>query len=208
MAKQSTSIWRTQSAWAGLADTGRFGASGAPGVTVLTLEGLGFASLIENPNSAALERATKRLLDVDLPREASVVLSDTHGFVWSGPDRWLLLTRNRARFPELLASLSADAAVSDQSHAWAALRLSGRRIREVLAKGSMIDVHPSVFPVGAAALTNFAHIGVQFWRIEDGPDGAAFEILVPRSMTRSFWSWFAASAAEFGYRVTIGTCHS
>ncbi|MER8639745.1 sarcosine oxidase subunit gamma family protein [Mesorhizobium sp. M1365] len=205
MAKQPTSIWRTHSAWAGIAETGSFGASGAPGVTVLTLEGLGFASVTTNPNSARLDRATKHLVDLDLPRQPSIILSDTHGFVWSGPDRWLLLARNRACFPELLASLSTDAAVSDQSHAWAALRLSGKRVLEVLAKGSMIDVHPSVFPVGAVAMTSFAHIGVQFWRVEDGPDGAVFEILVARSLTRSFWSWFSASAAEFGYRVTIGT---
>ncbi|ESX60194.1 hypothetical protein X759_35995 [Mesorhizobium sp. LSHC420B00] len=204
MAERPTFIWRTHSSWAGVADAGWFGASGALGVTVLTLESLGFASLIKKTNSAGLELATRRLLDLDLPREPSIFLSDTHAVVWSGPDRWLLLARNRARFPELLASLSANAAVSDQSQAFAALRLSGERVREVLAKGSMIDVHPSVFPVGAAALTSFARMGVQFWRIEDGPDGAAFEFLVERSMTRSFWSWFAASAGEFGYRVTIG----
>ena len=68
----------------------------------------------------------------------------------------------------------------------------------------MVDLHPSVFPVGATSLTSFAQIGVQLWRTEDGPDGAVFEILVARSMAGSFWSWFAASAAEFGCRVTIG----
>ncbi|WP_458151488.1 sarcosine oxidase subunit gamma [Bradyrhizobium sp. UFLA05-109] len=122
---------------------------------------------------------------------------------WSGPDHWLLLARHRAGFSDLLASLSDKAAVSDQSHARAALRVSGTRVREVLAKGAMIDLHSSVFSVDATALTSFAHIGVQLWRTEDGPDGAVFEILVARSMAGSFWSWLAASAAEFGYRVAI-----
>lgn len=202
MAEQLTSIWRPRSCWAGIAQTGFLGASRAPGVNVLTLDGLGLATLIASASSPGLECATKRLLGLDLPRSPSVVLSATHGLVCSGPDQWLLLARKRAGFPDLLSSLSAHAAVIDQSHARAALRLSGERVREVLSKGSMVDIHPSAFPVGAAASTSFAHIGVQFWRTEDGPDGAVFEFLVARSMAGSFWSWFAASATEFGCRVT------
>lgn len=202
MAEQATSIWRTRGPWAGIAEAGQIGASGKAGVTVLTLDGLGIATLIAGPDSTRLERATKRLVGLDLPRKPSVVLSGTHGLVWSGPDKWLLLARKRAGFSDLLASLSVDAAVSDQSHARAVLRLSGGRVREVLAKGSMVDLHPTVFPVGATALTSFAHLGVQLWRADDGPDGAVFEILLARSMAGSFWSWFATSAAEFGCRVT------
>ena len=204
MAEHATIVWRPRDAWLGIAEAGQIGAAGKPGVSVLTLGDMGFATLIAGAGSADLERTTKRLIGLDLPRTPSAVLSGMHGLVWAGPDQWLLIARQRAGLSDLLASLSADAAVSDQSHARAALRVSGARAREVLAKGSMVDLHPSVFPVGATALTSFAQIGVQLWRTEDGPDGAIFEILVARSMAGSFWSWFAASAAEFGCRVTIG----
>lgn len=204
MVKQGHFIWRPRRPWAGIADAGEVDPSGAPGITVLTLDDFGLATLIPNPNSSGLEHATKRLLSLDLPRKPSAVLSATHGIVWSGPNRWLLLARKRAGFSDLCCSLSGDAAVIDQSHARAALRVSGKRVREVLAKGAMVDLHSSVFPVGAAASTSFAHIGVQLWRIEDGPDGAVFEILVARSAAGSFWSWFVASAAEFGYRIMTG----
>lgn len=203
MAEQATSIWRPRDAWAGVAEAGQIGATGKPGVTALLLGDMGFATLIAGPSSTGLERATKRLIGLDLPRTASAALSGTHGVIWAGPDQWLLVARQRSGFSELLASLSADAAVSDQSHARAALRVSGARIREVLAKGSMVDLHASVSPVRMTALTSFGHMGVQLWRTEDGPDGATFEILVARSMAGSFWSWFAASAAEFGCRVTV-----
>ncbi|WP_027527308.1 sarcosine oxidase subunit gamma [Bradyrhizobium sp. Ec3.3] len=203
MDKQETSIWRPRRPWAGFAEAGQIGESREPGITAVTLEGLGFATLIAGTSSEKLERATKRLLGLDLPREPCAALSDTHGLVWSGPDQWLLLARKRTGFSDLLVSLSVDAAVSEQSHGRSALRLSGKRVRDVLAKGSMVDVHQAAFPVGTAALTSFAHIGVQFWRTQDGPDGAAFEILIARSMAGSFWSWLAASAAEFGFCVTI-----
>lgn len=203
MAEQTNSIWRPREAWTCIAEAGRVGATGEPRVTALTLDSMGFATLIA-PGSDDLEHTTKRLLGLDLPRTPSAVWSSTHGLIWAGADQWLLVARQRASFSDLLASLSAVAAISDQSHARAALRISGVRVREVLAKGSMIDLHSSVFPVGATALTSFAHIGVQLWRTEDGPKGAVFEILVARSMAGSFWSWFAASAAEFGWSVKIG----
>ena len=204
MAEQTASIWRPRDAWAGVAEKGQFGATGRSGVTAMLLGDMGFATLIAVPDSAGLDLATKRLIGLELPRTPSAVLSGTHGAIWAGPDQWLLVARQQPGFSDLLASLSADAAVSDQSHARAALRVSGARVREVLAKGSMVDLHPSVFPVGAAALTRFAHMGVQLWRTGDGPDGAIFEILIARSMAGSFWSWFAASAAEFGCCVTVG----
>ncbi|MCP3469028.1 sarcosine oxidase subunit gamma [Bradyrhizobium sp. CCGUVB1N3] len=204
MAEQTTSIWGARGAWTGIAKAGQIGATGKPGVTALTLGGMGFATLITASGSADLERAAKRLIGLGLPRTPSAVWSKTHGLIWAGPDQWLLVARQRLGFSDLLSSLSDDAAISDQSDARAALRISGARVRDVLAKGSMIDLHPSAFPVGATALTSFAHIGVQLWRTDDGPEGAVFEILVARSMIGSFWSWFAASAAEFGCQVVIG----
>lgn len=203
MAEHATSIWRPRDAWVGIVKVGQIGAAGDPGVTVLLPGNLQVATLIATSDSTGLQRLTKRLIGLDLPQTPSVALTDTHGLVWSGPDQWLLLARQRMGFSDLVRLLSGEAALSDQSHARAALCVSGSRAREVLAKGAMIDLHPEEFPVGATALTAIAHIGVQLWRTKDGPNGPAFEILVPRSMAGSFWSWFAASAAEFGCRVSV-----
>ncbi|MCK1496710.1 sarcosine oxidase subunit gamma family protein [Bradyrhizobium sp. 188] len=164
---------------------------------------LQLATLIATSHASGLQRLTSQLIGLHPPQTASAVLTYTHGLVWSGPDQWLLIARQREGFSDLLRLLSDEVAVSDQSHARAAMCVSGPRAREVLAKGAMIDLHPKVFPVGATALTSFAHIGVQLWRRQDGADGPVFEILVPRSMTGSYWSWFAASAAEFGCRVAL-----
>ncbi|WP_439397362.1 sarcosine oxidase subunit gamma [Bradyrhizobium sp. PMVTL-01] len=201
MAEQATSIWRPRSAWAGIVDAGQIGAVAKAEVTVLTLEDMGFATLIVPPGSTDLASATKRMIGLDLPKKTFVSLSSTHGVAWAGADQWLLFARGQAGFADLLKLFSDHAAVSDQSHARAALRLSGPRVREVLAKGSMVDLHPSAFPVGATALTSFAHVDVQLWRTDDGPEGPIFEILVPRSMAASFCAWFTASAAEFGCRI-------
>src|SRR5262245_30617752 len=106
MAEQATSMWRGRSSWLGIAEAGHIGVNGKPGVTVVTSDELGLATLITGHNSTGLERSIKRLVGLDLPRKPSIVQSEAHGLVWSGPDRWLLLARKRAGFSVLLAPLS------------------------------------------------------------------------------------------------------
>lgn len=197
--------WAPRAAWAGIAQAGQIGAAGAAGVTASLLDGFGLATLIAAPGgAAALSQAVEGRLGIALPTTPKVVSNASHDAIWSGPDQWQLRAATREGFGDLLDALSAQGSVSDQSDARAAMRLSGPHAREVLAKGVMLDLHPAAFAVGDTALTSIAHIGVHLWRLDDGPDGSVFEIMVARSMVGSFWSWFAASAAEFGCRVTTG----
>ena len=78
------------------------------------------------------------------------------------------------------------------------LRLSGPRVRDVLAKGVPLDLHPKVFKPGDVATTLVAYIGVQTRPARRAP---TYQLTAPRSMAGSFWSWLSASAAEFGYDV-------
>lgn len=204
MAETATS-WAPRSAWAGIAQPGQIGTAGSAGVTASLLDGFGLATLIAAPGgAAALSQAVEARLGIALPTAPKIVSGASHDAIWSGPDQWLLRASTRADFCGLLEALSPHAAVSDQSDARAAMRLSGPHVRDVLAKGVMLDLHPAAFAVGDTALTSIAYIGVHLWRPTDGPDGSVFEIMVARSMVGSFWSWFAASAAEFGCRVSTG----
>lgn len=204
MAETVTS-WERRSAWAGIAQPGSFGAKGEAGVVVTVLEGSGLASVIAAPDgAAALSRTFEAKLALALPTLPRIVRGPAHDIIWAGPDQWLLRAASRAGFAELLDELSAQAAVSDQSDARAMLRLAGPRVYHVLAKGVMLDLHPAAFAVSDAAVTNIAYVGIHLWRLEDTPEGPAFEVTVPRSMAGSFWSWFVASASEFGCRVASG----
>jgi sarcosine oxidase subunit gamma len=197
--------WAPRGAWAGIVDDGHHGACGKTGVTVATREGLGVASLIVGAGGeAALAQAVKARFGLDLPMTPAATQSAAHALLWAGPGQWLLIAGTRAGFDEDIRALSGFAAVSEQSDGKAVLRLSGSKIREALAKGCKVDLHPSAFPVDAVALTSIAYIGVHLRRAADGPDGAVFDIMVARSMAGSFWSWLSASAAEFGCTVTTG----
>lgn len=198
----TTATWAPRGAWAGILQAGHLGVAAATGVQVTARDGLGIANLIAPAvGEAALAAAVKNSFGLDLPSKPAIVSAKTHAAVWAGPGQWLLIAEDRAGFTDALVPLSDVAAVADQSSGRAALRLSGERVRDALAKGCMLDLHPAAFPVGMTALTSIAHIGVHLWRAEDGPEGAVFEIMVARSFAGSFWSWLSVSAAEFGCEV-------
>ncbi|KRE12242.1 hypothetical protein ASE66_16895 [Bosea sp. Root483D1] len=204
-ATTSTAVsWTQHGAWADIAQAGQLGAAGPAGVTAILQGGFGLATLIATPGGApALSGLVESRTGITLPATPTIVSGASHDAIWSGPEQWLLRAATHDGFAELLEALSVQAAVSEQSDARAAVRLSGPQIRDALAKGVMLDLHPAAFAVGDTALTSIAHIGVHLWRLTDEPDGSVFEIMVARSMVGSFWSWFAASAAEFGCQVSI-----
>lgn len=203
MVERRQSGWAPRGAWAGVAQAGAFGRAGAPGVTARLRGGFALASLAAPSGGGdALAQAIRERLGLSLPRTPRVVANDAHALIWSGPGQWLLRGEGpRDDFASLLEALAPHAAIGDQSCARAAMQIGGPRARDMLAKGVMLDLDPRVFAVGDVAMTMIAHVNVHLWRAPDNGSGAAFEMLVPRSFAGSFWSWFAASAAEFGCKV-------
>ena len=195
--------WAARGAWDGVIAAGRQGCDrGEPGVRVSPREGLHLATIIgHRARSAELDRLLFEALGAEPPKTAQVARASDGDLIWSGPEQWLLASPSAELMRQIAARLAGVAAVSDQSDARAVLRLWGPQIRNVLAKGCLIDLHPRVFRPGDVALTAIAHIGVQLWQLDDGP---TYELAVFRSMAMSFWSWFEGAAAEYGYEVIAG----
>jgi len=106
-----------------------------------------------------------------------------------GPGRWLFIGASLAK----LAPLADLASLSDHSDGYAVFEVWGPKVRETLAKGVPVDLHPSVF-TDTVAVTVIAHIGAIVWQSASD----RFSIAVFRSYAGSFWHWLGASAAEFG----------
>lgn len=205
MADIASPSWPVRAAWAGIAVPGRFGAPGAPGVTIDLTDGLTLATIMTSPEGVS--RLASRLssgFGLELPGPRQAVFGAGATLLWAGDGQWQLV----AEEPEALATLAVPfepgIAVVDQSGSRAVLRLSGPATLDVLAKGVMIDLHPSVFPIGAAALTIVAHVPVQIWRCADTDGGPAFMLAAPRSLATTVWGWVTASAAPCGGLVRTG----
>jgi methylglutamate dehydrogenase subunit D len=188
------------SALDGVVSAGRYGRrTGDPGVVVSEVREVGLATVTARKGRrAALVDAARSAFGVELPDLPRCVAGRDMAFIWSGPDQWLA-----CRYPAPAEAMEAAlarpfaglASIVDQSHGRTLLRVTGPRVRDALAKGIAIDLHPREFKTGYAAVTAVAHIGVHFWQTDDRP---AYDFAVPRGFALSFWHWLEASAAELG----------
>ena len=190
-----------RSALAGLVTPGHYGRAGASGLTVVERTDVALASVIAKYGKRfMLVNAVNTAFGVALPDEPRRATKGTVTFAGTGPDQWIASAEGAeaAGFAaKLRARIGPFAAVSDQSDARLVLHLFGPRVRDVLAKGLTVDLHPKVFKPGDVAVTPMAYIGVQIDMLDD----TTYQLTAPRSMAGSFWSWLSASAAEFGYDV-------
>ncbi len=92
--------------------------------------------------------------------------------VWFGRDQAMLLG------PEPDPALAEHAALSDQSDAWAAVRLEGAGAEAVLARLVPVDLRAHVFKRGHTVRSQVAHMSGSVTRLGE----QAFLILVFRSM--------------------------
>ena len=102
--------------------------------------------------------------------------------VWASPDEWFVIAPpGRAGVIEqaLRTSLAGlHHAVTDVGSGYSVLRLSGRPVREVLAQGCPLDLHPRAFGVERSAGSHFFKTSVWLWQTDAAPH---FELLVRRS---------------------------
>lgn len=187
----------------GVAVPGRYGrADGAPGVVVSELPAPGLASVTARKGRGAdAIAAAQAAFGIALPATPRRVEAGDLAFVWSGPGQWLAhsMQEPQGGMEALLAGpLGGTVTVVDQSHARLLLGISGPRVRDALAKGVAIDLDPSVFKTGDAAVTGVARISVQLWQSDDAP---TYVFAIARSLAGSFWHWLEASAAEYGLGV-------
>jgi methylglutamate dehydrogenase subunit D len=188
--------------FAGLALPGRFGAaSGEPGLVIEERTDLAFATVTARQGrEPELKLAVAAAYGLDLADGPRAAAKDGVSFAGIGVGQWLATAEPReidfvARLRERLAALTS---IADQSDGRVVLRLSGDRVRDVLAKGVPVDLHPMSFKTGDVASTLVAHIGVQIERLDDRP---TFQLVAFRSLSGSLWSWLTKSAAEFGYEM-------
>ena len=125
--------------------------------------------------AAALDAALSRIYGLGWPAPGRVIRGDAGAVQWFGRDLALLIG------PEPDPVLAEHTALTDQSDAWAVLRLEGAGAIAVLARLTPLDLRPACFGDGATARTEVAHMTGAVTRT--GPE--AYEITGFRSMAAS-----------------------
>lgn len=175
---------------------GRRGAS--PGLIVREVTDFALATVIARKDQGAMaSQRAEAAHGTPLPQQPRIATGDDFAFVWSGPAQWLALGPAQPQSIEAVlgATLGTHASIFDQGGSRRLLELRGPRVRDVLAKGMSIDLHPRAFTTGDVAVTTASHLAVHLWQVADEP---VYRLMVVHTYFDSLWRWLAASAAEYG----------
>jgi sarcosine oxidase subunit gamma len=178
-------------------------ASNAPATSNLLAgwrEGLAIVNLRGNVGDPAFRQGVATALGVALPTKPSITSeSGVVRSVWAGPDDWFIVGPKgqadalAARLREALTGLHH--AVTDVSSGYTVLHVSGAPVRDVLAQGCPLDLHPRVFGRGGCAGSHFFKASVWLWQTDDAP---VYELLVRRSFMGYVWLMLERASAEWG----------
>lgn len=143
--------------------------------------------------------ADPALLGATLPATPNTWVPAGAGrIVWLGPDEWL--ATSPAHTPDELERQVAavvrplGGAAVDVSAQRIGLRLTGSRVRDVLAKGCSVDLHPRSFGRGRAVQTTVGLAGVILLALSD--PGDEFLVLVRSSFAGYLADWLLDAATE------------
>jgi sarcosine oxidase, subunit gamma len=159
-----------------------------------------FVAMADLRIDPATSEAVAAHLGVALPTTPNTwVQGDTTTVIWLGPDEWLVtspFTTPEDLEAGLRAAVGGASAVIDVSAQRTTLSLRGEHVRDVLATGCSLDLHPRVFGVGSAAQTTVGLAGVVLLALDD--DGAHYQLLVRSSFARYLATWLLDATSEYG----------
>jgi sarcosine oxidase subunit gamma len=155
-----------------------------------------------DPADNAFVKAAKSALKFFVPAVPNTVDGKRERYaLWLGPDEWLVVDA-----PGTEAKLVADlrkalaglhAGVTDVTDGRTVIRLNGPNVRDVLAKGCALDLHPRAFGPAHCAQTRFAKATVILHQL----DAQTFDVYVERSFADYLWRWIEDAAGEYGFAI-------
>ena len=133
-----------------------------------------------------------------LPGNNRTVTVGDRTLVWLAPDEYLLLCEAGQEghlHSQLMIDLaSVHAATTNVTDALCAISLRGPAVRQVLAKGCAIDLHPSVFTAGMCAQTMLSHAAVTLIAGESD----RFTLICRTSFAAYVHDWLMDAGLEYG----------
>ena len=166
------------------------------GVNVQIQSGLVQLNLRGDANDGHFATAVENTLGQALPADPNTGTFGEHRLYWLGPDEWLILTGSKSLAGDLQAALGeTSCALNDISGGQVVLRIVGDHIRDVLARGCTLDLHPQVFSAGMCAQCGLAKASVL---IAADSRADTFDVVVRRSFADYLLRWLQHTGEEFG----------
>lgn len=160
---------------------------------------VGKVNLRGNPDDREFRSSAQKQLGLELPLVPNTWRSrEDYTAYWLGPDEWLIYCADQSQFATVdnlrLALGQSHCAVTDVSDYYLVIRLTGDKARELLTKGTPLDVHPTVFAAGMCAQTCIGHASVLISCLDDAP---TFDMQVRWSFAEYLWNFLVEGTREY-----------
>ncbi|HSS66301.1 MAG TPA: sarcosine oxidase subunit gamma family protein [Gammaproteobacteria bacterium] len=176
-------------------------APAAAGVRMGEARFRGQIALRGDAGSETFVDAVKEVFGVDVPVKPNTASmpDGARYLLWLGPDEWLAVVPDGTE-EEIVTAFKQRMegehfAVTDVSGSRTVISLSGDCARELLMKGTSLDLHPNVFGPDQCAQASMARCHMLLHQTSDAP---AYDIYVHRSFADYLWRWLEDAAREYG----------
>jgi methylglutamate dehydrogenase subunit D len=186
--KEASTVYARELPVADSEARGRFGAGNEnPGCEITILKAMSTVLVIaRRRKKRQLEEAVAKLNGMDVR--------------WAGAEQFFVMATGvvDGEIERKLRTKMGDiASVVDQSHGRVVFQIKGPKAREILTKGTPVDLRDERFPVGKSAMTQIAHVGAHLTRVASD----AYQVSVFRGFSESFMDWLKIHSLAHG--VTI-----
>ena len=152
--------------------------------------------LVKFKNSSA-DTSKMNLDGLRLPEPLKVKSNNSTRILWMGPDNWLVISDNKNIYDTFKNDFSdKDFAITDLSHSRTIIEIEGSLVREVIKKGSPLNIND--LKEGDCSNSIFHAITITLDFISDSPE--VIRILCLRSFGESLYHSITDACLEFGYK--------
>ena len=176
---------------------GRGGEPASVGVTIAERRDLSIVQVSAIPGVPENRAAIEAAVGTTLPGPGKSALGRRTA-LWVGPGRWFIVEPGRGALADALEQARiGSAAITDLSHSRTVLRVSGAAVRDVIAQGCAVDLHPRTARAGDCFVTAVARHSAVLHIVDD----TTMDIYVYRSFGQDLLEWLLEAAAPYGYEI-------
>jgi len=166
-------------------------------ITIKELGGVPMLTVRGDLSNKRFQAIIAKTCDVRIPKSLNIKSSKNLSLAWMSPDELLIFSFSGAFHEKTKKGLDSalkglHSLILDVSGARSLFLVEGILWRELLAKGSPVDVRQSSFAKDAFRRTRIGQVSVAFWMAGDN----SVHIICGRSHSDFFYDWLCNAASD------------
>ena len=164
---------------------------------ISALDHFGMLTIRAEINNRKFQKIIKDFFKLKVPSRLKISTNKNFYLAWMSPNEIMVITKNQDEIKTIKSSIENDldqmeALVLDVSSSRTIFSIKGSFWRELLAKGSPINLFPSKFNSDSFRRTRLGQVSTAFWMIKEDE----IYILCGQSYKYFFFKWLCNAADE------------